>query len=416
MKQIYASLELAEDEVRILVGEYYNTRFNIIKLATAPCEGISNFRIVDRQKVIEAINECVADVENKVGAKLEKVILLIPSENYKRIPLKVNVVPGVDGLKKEDVVRALNKTLEVHVDPDLMVINRLPIKYTVNGISTHKLPEKEICNEVVVDIDLLCADKMIAYDYVGVVEECGLSVLDICLNTYAVCKEAVLIEQSFNKNVVLLDINNTYTNMSLISKGKLLSAKTIQSGLEKFVQALYNEIPLPYGTLLRLIKYNGSKETEENDIIFAYTKNEKTINVTSEQLNSTIRIPVDKYIKDIVDISMPIVNSGETMFVIVGEGADMKMIADMLNERTQCDIKIYHPDTLGVRESNLIALFGSFFVMKETANLRDEKIVCVDLLEFDNVVNHKKEDVEGQTLTTRIKTLFKNITKENEDE
>ena len=32
MKQIYASLQFCEDKIRLLIGEYYKTRFNIIKL------------------------------------------------------------------------------------------------------------------------------------------------------------------------------------------------------------------------------------------------------------------------------------------------------------------------------------------------------------------------------------------------
>ena len=47
MKQIYASLEFSENEIRLLVGEYFNTRFNVIKLERVPCEGLTNCRITD---------------------------------------------------------------------------------------------------------------------------------------------------------------------------------------------------------------------------------------------------------------------------------------------------------------------------------------------------------------------------------
>lgn len=414
VKQIYASLEISEREVRILVGEYFNTRFNIIKLAKVPCEGVANFKIIDKEKVKTAIKECVNEVEDKIGTKLEKVILIIPSDKFRRVPLKISVVPSDTGFCNDDVVRALNKTLDVDVEENLLVINRLPIKYTINGISSRRMPENEVCDEVLVDVDLLCAEKKTAYDYVSVVETCGIQVLDICLNTYAICKEAVLIEQSLNSNIVLLDINNSYTGLSLISKGKLLSTEIMNSGIGNFVQALYSSYQLPYKTLSRLIKYNGSVDEKSDDIIFAYSDNDVNIDITLNQLNSLIRNPVKKYIREIVTMSRPIIDSGQTQFVIVGDGADMNMLYEELKKQTKCDVKVYHPDTLGVRESGLIGLFGSFFVMKEIANLRNMKVACVDLKEFDKVVDREKADLEGESLTSKIKSLFKQNTNKGE--
>ena len=57
IKQIYATLQLAEKEVRLLVGEYYNTRFNVIKLSRVPCNGIERFEIIDEEAVKKAIKE-----------------------------------------------------------------------------------------------------------------------------------------------------------------------------------------------------------------------------------------------------------------------------------------------------------------------------------------------------------------------
>ena len=41
-KQIFAALEIADHEVRLLVGEFFNTRFNIIKVERE-CNTIRTF-------------------------------------------------------------------------------------------------------------------------------------------------------------------------------------------------------------------------------------------------------------------------------------------------------------------------------------------------------------------------------------
>ena len=35
-KEIYASVEIADHEIRLIVGEFYDTRFNICLLYTSP--------------------------------------------------------------------------------------------------------------------------------------------------------------------------------------------------------------------------------------------------------------------------------------------------------------------------------------------------------------------------------------------
>ena len=39
-KQIFAALEAADHEIRLVVGEFFNTRFNIIKVERIPSGGL----------------------------------------------------------------------------------------------------------------------------------------------------------------------------------------------------------------------------------------------------------------------------------------------------------------------------------------------------------------------------------------
>ena len=41
-KQIYAALEIADHEIRLIIGEFYETRFNILRIERAKITGIDN--------------------------------------------------------------------------------------------------------------------------------------------------------------------------------------------------------------------------------------------------------------------------------------------------------------------------------------------------------------------------------------
>ncbi len=54
----------------------------------------------------------------------------------------------------------------------------------------------------------------------------------------------------------------------------------------------------------------------------------------------------------------------------------------------------------------MCSVYGSFFAYKEKASLNNLNVSCVDIAEYDSTVDQKKIDVEGETITMKIKKLF----------
>ena len=96
----------------------------------------------------------------------------------------------------------------------------------------------KLCDELTVDVDLLCANRKIAFEYVNCVEQAGLEVLDISLDSFAIAKEAALFEQTMDQNLILIRLEEQTTTLSLLSKGKLASCEIIEQGIDQWSKAL----------------------------------------------------------------------------------------------------------------------------------------------------------------------------------
>ncbi len=164
IKQIYVAMELCENEIRLLVGEYFNTRFNIIRSDKYYTNTISDFSINNKEELSKDIKKAVKETSGRISTDIEKVILVLPAYNFKRYPLKSKVVIENGVISKKDIARAVSNSLKTKVDPNVLVANSMIVKYNVNGISTRRLPENEKADEVFVDIDLLCADVEVSYN------------------------------------------------------------------------------------------------------------------------------------------------------------------------------------------------------------------------------------------------------------
>lgn len=99
-KQIFASVEVADHEVRLVVGEFFNARFNIIKVERIPCFGITYDQVLDPDEISNALRKAAGSAKRTIGAEIKKVILAIPSYKTKKYSLRSTVdVSGIDGVK-----------------------------------------------------------------------------------------------------------------------------------------------------------------------------------------------------------------------------------------------------------------------------------------------------------------------------
>ncbi|MBQ3295189.1 MAG: hypothetical protein IJH00_01710 [Erysipelotrichaceae bacterium] len=414
IKQIYVAMELCENEIKLLVGEYFNTRFNIIRSDKYYTNTISDFGINNKEELSNDIRKAVKETSSRISTDIEKVILVLPAYNFKRYPLKSKVVTENGIITKKDIARAVSNSLKTKVDSNVLVANSTIVKYNVNGISTRRLPENERADEVYVDIDLLCADVEVSYDYVSAVENAGIKVLDITLNNYAIAREASLFEESLNKNVIILDVNRTCTYLSLLSKGRLVSTEIVFDGLNSLINRVYRTYNMPYNDIAKLVKYSADFNSEyPDDTVYAWTDQGMTKSINTRMLNQCIDEPLDMLCEKLVSMCRPIIAEG-ALIILTGEGCQMRSLLERLKEKTLTKVKTYYPDTIGVRDPAMTALYGAFFVYRDKVLLNDLNVNCVDLVKYENAIDQKQFDSEGETITTKIKNLFKQYMEKGE--
>lgn len=416
IKQVYASIFMDDNALQLLVAEYYNSRFNVIRIDKVKLEGIHDFRIVEREKVINLVKDTVSHASLKLGATIKKVILVLPSLGFKRYPLRVAVQPRNGFISKKDVAHAVSSALQTTIDDSFVIVNSSIVKYYVNGSSLRRLPEKEACSEFNIDIDLLAADKEMCFNYVNLISEAGLEVLDITLNNFAICKESMLFEQSLVSNVVLLDIGNDYSYLSLVSKGKLASSELVYDGMNSIYNFVKNCYELPNENIDRIVKYNVDYASEyPDDAVYAWVdaKGENQ-SISIAQLSKAVKGPTEALADKLVTMSKPIIESGNTTMFIVGEGSKMPQLVDAIKSASKCEVKAYYPDTIGVRDASLCALYGALFAYKEKAMLNDLNVCCVDMAEYENTVDQKKVEVDGESITSKIVKMFEMYRDEEE--
>ena len=413
-KQIFASVEVADHEVRLVVGEFFNARFNIIKVERIPCFGITYDQVLDPDEISNALRKAASSAKRTIGAEIKKVILAIPSYKTKKYSLRSTVdVSGIDGvITIQDVRNAIKKAESVNISKDYALIQTVCVKYIVNGIATRRIPIGEKCSQLSIDVDLLCADRKLAYDLVGCVENAGLQVLDIFPEVYAVGKEAALFERAVEKQIVVLKIERQSTVLGLFRKGRLTTAGVLPAGLGNLVSDCVDQYGVATADAVELLKYSirFNQKVYTDNPVHIWSKDGETKTISEKQFVESIQKNVAQWVKDLIKTCEPILQAGPTTVIITGEGGETEGLSDLLSESLGCSVKCYIPETLGGRNAGLTAPLVLLYAYQDKLPITGYIDDSLDMDAFKKSVSYreKKKEIDSKedTLTSKLKGLF----------
>lgn len=410
-KQIYAGLEIADHEIRLIVGEFLNTRLNILRVERVDCDGLSAKGIKDKDALIDAIKKALENVKNNLGLPVTKVILSVPSVNVSKTSVKENVpLNSVNKMATyKDIRRGISNGMRHVTVPDGSAIVQVNcVKYYCNGISSRRAPIDESLDDLSILMDVYFADKKFLYDLALVVEQCGLTIMQLFLDGFAIGKEASLFVQSMDKYVILLDGQYYNTKLSLFSDGRLQNFISLPIGMQSFVEALQEKYRIDFKYASRLIKYNVRLNADvlSSQTAYVWSEDDKTLTINEQQIYDAIKPKVDAWVDMVKETIDPILQAGKASVVISDDIGEMQGVVDLLNNKLDCEVKVYAPETLGVRNSCLTSCVGLFYAYKDLLDINGRADASVDIATFNKLMDIKTVEAKEQTITGKLKSVL----------
>lgn len=408
-KQIQASVEIADHEIRLIVGEFHENHLNILRVERVRHNGIENQKITHEGSIINALMKACDNCSNALGYKIERILLAVPSVNMKKMNGRVSVEVRTGRIQLSDIQKGINEVIMSEHDENLELVNIGGIRYIVNGIGTRKLPLNEECDQLTMEIDLFYCDKATLYAYANVVEKANLEILDICVDSYAIGEEAALFEQAVGNYIVLIDLERQTTTLSLFSQGKLLNSEVLYEGYGEWASALSNTYGLKPEVSVRLINENAcleEKNYSEEPIFLWADGEERTLSL--KQLHETVKPAVDRWFMIMRDACQPIVSSSACQVICTGEGFEISGMDKMIPQIAD-KISLYVPQTIGARDSALSATLGLFYAWKEINMIRNNLNIIADERLIDESLKVSKGRNNDETgFTKKLMNIIMN--------
>ncbi|MGI6509923.1 MAG: hypothetical protein ACOX1L_05000 [Erysipelotrichaceae bacterium] len=406
---ILAALQIVNREVRLIVGEFSSDFLYIIAKEEVECKGVDGYRIIDRNLVVKAIREAAANISARLKTPLKAVLLSIPGYRFKKERRQFDKLLTQAKVTKEDIKEIFDEAHKINVGSDYEIFNLSCASYRINSIVYPKAPINERSELLSCDIDFICGDRLLMYEYLSIVEKAGLKVLDVYQDGYSSCGEAALFEQSYNNYVVNIYLEADHTVFLLIYNGRLITGFTENSGYNRLIKKIRTRFGFNYTNALRILfRYAviGQSDGEDRIIIRWLDKHNIEHSLTYQDIQETIFEESQEMIENFYLYCSEIIAHDNVSIVVSGQGAQLQGLEKALSEKFEKTVKCYCPDILGARDPKWASTLGMLYQYKDMCSITTPMVDCVDMITYrQNLIPVVEEKHDGN-----LADKFKSIT------
>lgn len=407
MRKIFTALDIGSNTIKVVVGEFIGTKLNILSAVKVTSRGYVNNYILDKEALISRIKEAISKTEEELNIKIRKVILNVPTYNLDfkltdgRVELEENVV------KSNDIVRLLQDVSKNKIDHRNELICTLPIMFKVDDEETIN-PYGKHGNILYVKSILVSTDKKTIYDLATIVNSCNLDIIDIT-TTGLVDYYNFKSKELDTKNIAIVNLGSTTTNISIFSRGIFINNKIIDDGgfyIDKEIASVYNLKRNETEYLKEKLALAVINNADEKETITLTNKNGEEITVNQYELSKIVSEKMDNLLK-IIKKNINLLTKKEISYIIITGGlSEIKDINLLINNVFNKNGKIGKINNLGARDNSYSVALGMLKYFNSKLLLRNREFSSLTEEEIDAMCTISEKNTSKNSLISRVVGYF----------
>jgi len=361
MKQVYSSIDIGSDTIKLVVCELYKGKLNLLAAANVPSKGIKKGLITDPISAKNSIALAFDKVEGMLGLKIDKVIAVIPSYFAEYTLIKGETKIEGDIITSNDIMNAYNVGIRGKINQNQEYVTVLPIDFKINDRSVLKTPcgfpgEKLFARGI-----MASAPKKNIYSVVTILEGLGKEVVDITVSPIADIYTHRR-KEVYDLVGIGVNIGAQTTTVSLYNKALPIKNTIIQIGGKDIDRKIAEYYGLDMETSKKLketFALGYKKNCSPNNIIEVVNLSGKKIKIVQAEITEIV---MDKLFEllTLVKKDINLLTNREIQYIIVTGGvSETRDLNFLLNDVLHNYVKIGNIKTVGVRHNMYSVALGS---------------------------------------------------------
>lgn len=298
---IIVGIDIGTSKVSAVLGEVNNfNQIEIICMSNCKCEGIKKGKIINEDKVAEAIAQAIENAEEEANLKINSAYLTIPGKYATIVQNSVTkeLKDKYSGISVRDVGQAIMQVRDIEVPDGKTIIDIVPNEFVLSDGKVTQDPVGELSSGFTLNAQIVLADKDYTRQLAGVFRKAGLEIDGMVPVTLAE-RNLILDVNELHDNVMLLDIGAGNTDIGVFEGESFVYTNTIPLGGDNITKDIAVVLEISEEEAEKLKKQYGlalkSFIDNDNDIILnTYSGDSKNKIIKSSELIEIIEARIEE--------------------------------------------------------------------------------------------------------------------------
>ncbi len=421
MKKIYASIDIGSDTIKLVVGELFNGKVNVLASNCVRSKGIRKGLIVDANLAISAIRDGISGISEELGIDIKKVIVSVPSYNAKFIYVTngITIDREDEVINSDDVNRVIRDSVYGRIPDDYELVTVIPVSFSIDDGEAISRPVGKIGHKLTMRGIMVTTPKRNVYSVVSVMEALGLEIVDIALSSLGDYFEVR--NSNLDKKVgAVINIGHETTTVSVFNRGKLMNTEVIQVGgynVERDISYIFGISIFDARTLKEKFASSHKRFTQLSDTYEVVNLNNEKVKLNQLEVTEVVMSRISQILRLAKKQALLLTKQDIGYLVITGGLTEIKSFKNLAFEILEKDAIIYKEETLGVRDNKYTTSLGliKYFCDKMDVRGRDYSMVSdEDALTLSTPSKIKNKTSKKDS--SNFAKIFNNFTKSGKEE
>ena len=388
MNDFYTGIDLGTDSIKIIVCEKLGEKYNVLAKTSYPSKGIERGFVTDIKSATNSVKGAIAEVNEILGSKINKVIASVPPEDCKFDIVSGKVeVEDYSFISGKDISNVLLAALKDHDFGDYELVTSMPISFTIDGEENVKDPKGLKGSTLETRVVVCSTPKESLYRILSVLKLSGLEVVDICYSSFG---DYYALRSKKDDSLVgaVINIGENSTNVSVFNRGiqikngvVALGSKSVDKDLTyvfKSKLSLSREIKEKFAVALSSYADGNDKWDLEVD-----KDNKKDVNQLG--VSKVVEARVREILKLAKNEIKNLTNREIRYIIITGGLTELAGFQYLVEQEFGFVAKVGNITTIGIRNNKYSSCFGIIKYFNNKLNLRDKHYNMFTSDEIDEI-------------------------------
>lgn len=412
MRKIYTSVDIGSDSIKVLVGEFYNNKFNVLATSLVKSKGIKKGLIVDANEALATIREAISEIECKLLITIDKVIASVPAyySSFEIVNGEIKINSEEYKITGNDIVRVLQTAVKSKMKEDRELVTVIPIHFTVNDSKNIKDPKNMIGKKLGVKAMMVTTPSKNVLSIMSIFSSLGIDVVDINLGSIADYTEFK--NNAMDKSVsAFINVGYETTTVSLFNKGIIINSEIIQIGsknIDNDISYVFKIDKNESAKLKETFAVAHKKFSRVNEVKEAVTVNKDVINITQYDISQVVMSRLMEILKLAKKQTYLLTNREISYIIITGGISEMPGLSYLIDELFGSNTKIGNIDTIGIRSNKYSTVSGLIKCFDDKLELRNKEYSMIGLDNEEELSSDKKKVNDSSVLGKVFGYFFDN--------